>query len=135
VDGLEPEIRFFEVTTEQAMAEDPFSGGSHRLKVGKELAVDQLADELSAAAGEPVMLVVWAPVNGEPIAEDNQSLVCVSPETVNVDVVLRVINDHVPTTTEADLERVERERVLQRIRDGVTLTPDEVQIALRALVR
>lgn len=130
-------FHFEEVPYSKAIEDDPFAGdgGSHRIPVAKEIKTSQLVDELALALGQSVAMVAWAPLDhDQPVGPGNESILCISPGTTDVVIVEQVVAAHEPNH-ELDPAQIEQERVIQKIRDGATLSTEEITIALRALVK
>lgn len=129
--GIEPQGFWVEDAPE---FEDPF-GDSKTFDVTRtDLNIPQLQDEIGAAAGYTVQLMLVMP--GGDVTEDNPATLYVSPGRIDGRTVQGKIKGHDPDPyygmTE---EQKERALIVEKIRSGEVLSPQEMTIALQSMLR
>jgi hypothetical protein len=120
-------VEFVPPTPEEIAQEDPF-GDSKQFSVNKLVNVMQLQDELSEATGMTISLsLIWPQGASEGVLH-------VSPGAVDGRTVVGKIRAHEsdPLYGLTEVERV-RAKVMEKVRGGQKLDPEEMTLALQAL--
>lgn len=129
--GIEPQGVYVEDAQEM---EDPFGDSKTFAVTRTDLNLPQLQDEIGAAAGYNVQLMLLMPTGD--VTEDNPATLYVSPGRIDGRTVQGKLKGHDPDPyygmTE---EQKERALIVEKIRRGEVLTPEEMTLALQSMLR
>lgn len=118
---------------------DPFvdddgKATSKTFDVTKPVSPGQLQDEIEAAVGEEVMLAFAKPVPDAEASADNPLTLFLTPDSVDGRKVRGVIDKHSPDPHYGLTEEGQaRHAVLEKVKQGETLEPGELTMALQML--
>jgi hypothetical protein len=115
-------------TPQEIARHNPFGSDATCIVVDdRQLNINQLTDEISALTGETVQLVQLR----IPQEDDRRLWMYVCPP-IETQIVEKCIDDHIPDPDYGlPPEVLQRERLRKKLDEGVSLTQDEVLLALR----
>lgn len=116
---------------------DPFQGDSQMVKWGQEINLGQLKDEVTAALGA-VQMAVYPPEDEAgadlPVDADHPNLVFVSPSSVDLVALRRMLGAHRPDPHYGlTPEQIQQAQLHEKIRAKEPLTQDELLQAVQML--